>query len=421
MENRDPIAWFLRLRLFAFLAQIAILVTAIYYYKINLPIVAITTILILIPITHIACISINLPSWVCRESTKPLLIFDTLLLTALLFLSGGPSNPFSLVYLVHVVLAAVLLNSLWTWIITWLSIICFAFLYLKTPPLVMHHAGIMTMHLHGMLVSYIVVAILVTYFLNKILSELNFSKSKQRDLLENQRRLAAITTLSTHAAHELNTPLSSIALIAHELDQLVSKAGRFKASQIRSDVALLKNEVKRCSSIIEQFCLNTANIGGEAPQYTAVNELLLEVQQSLNLSIIKVCILGIPNGEFLIQKRPAIWALNALVRNALEASYANSSNPKVEIDVRYIDDQLKFNIIDYAGGISKIDLEKIREPFYTTKTTGVNLGLGVYIAQMVAMQLKGSLEYKSTLGVGTVATISFSTQHINSKLAGGCK
>lgn len=123
-----PLCWFIRLRRLAFAGQGIILIWAVYWLKIELPILALVASLCLIPLGEVLFRffsqyrSGRLPSALVGS----LLVWDTLTLTGLLYLSGGPTNPFSIVYLVQVVLSAVLLGSYWTWGIAALSTTCFA-------------------------------------------------------------------------------------------------------------------------------------------------------------------------------------------------------------------------------------------------------------------------------------------------------
>ena len=91
------------------------------------------------------------------------LVLDTLVLTGLLHASGGPFNPFSVLYLVYIMLAAVVLGAAWTWSLAGLSVACYVALFLLPVPAGVHHAhgaGALSLHLWGMLVAFVVAAVL---------------------------------------------------------------------------------------------------------------------------------------------------------------------------------------------------------------------------------------------------------------------
>src|SRR5262249_15547593 len=99
------------------------------------------------------------------------LVLDTLLLTGLLHASGGPFNPFSVLYLVYIMLAAVVLGAAWTWSLAGLSVACYMSLFLlpaSGPVAHVHGDGALSLHLWGMLVAFVVAAALTAYFVVRL-------------------------------------------------------------------------------------------------------------------------------------------------------------------------------------------------------------------------------------------------------------
>src|SRR6185503_10910009 len=91
------------------------------------------------------------------------LTLDTLLLSGLLHTVGGAYNPFSILYLVHITLAAVVLGRRWTWFLAALSVACYGLLFAANPPAAAHGATDMRIHLQGMWVAFVVATALTAY------------------------------------------------------------------------------------------------------------------------------------------------------------------------------------------------------------------------------------------------------------------
>src|SRR5690606_17010356 len=153
--------------------------------------------------------------WLQRQPGRPALVlgallFDVAALTALLAQSGGPSNPFSVVYLVYVTLGAVLLSPRATSLIVGAAALGYGLLFAlgaaQDPHAHHHHgAGGFEAHLYGMYVALVLAAGLVGYFVSRLSAatrqrELELSEARAR--AAQAERLAALTTVCAGAAHE---------------------------------------------------------------------------------------------------------------------------------------------------------------------------------------------------------------------------
>jgi two-component system sensor histidine kinase RegB len=143
---------------------------------------------------------------------------DIGLLTGMLYLTGGPLNPFGSLYLVQIALATVVLPAAWAWALVALSFAGFGALLVEHRPLLMPDATRMI----GMWVALGVAAAFIVYFLWRIttaLAEREAELTLARNLTARQEKLASLATMAAGAAHELSTPLSTVALVAKELER----------------------------------------------------------------------------------------------------------------------------------------------------------------------------------------------------------
>ncbi|MCO6432522.1 MAG: HAMP domain-containing histidine kinase [Deltaproteobacteria bacterium] len=401
MRNAYISKWYLHLRWFSFAGQLAVLWLATYF-GLTLPLSTILLILTVIPVTNILAYRF-IHSFSRSTSLGLILTLDTLILTAVLGQAGGPSNPFTIVYLLHLVLAAVMLTPSWTWFIAVLSSISFASLFIISRPVPeweMHgaHHGF-SLHLHGMLFAYMTVSFLAAYFLNKILKELRDKESRLNRLKaieENQKRLAALATITAGAAHELGSPLGTIAVVAAEMERRITASGNDHVLQ--EDIKLLKSEVQRCKEVLRELAERTGDRTGEPLQVLSISELLEAATQPL-ITRAEFDLSGVKDERVRVPPKALLAAIKNILANAVE-SYEGMRGI-VRVATVTSERQMLLEISDEGCGIAESALERIGEPFFSTKDPGRGLGLGIYLARLTLEQIGGSLNISSIPGRGT--------------------
>ncbi len=343
-----------------------------------------------------------------RESTVigALFALDTLCLTAVLMMTGGPNNPFSLIYLVHITLSATILTRRQTWALGALSTACFGSLFLWYRPidaLEMHHHGEgLNLHLPGMWVAFAVASFLVAMFSGKIselLREREESLLRMQGELARKDRLASLVTLAAGAAHELNTPLGTIAVVAKELERYAMQLEA--GGVIADDSRLIRTEVERCREILQRMSASGAEPMGEAMSVTRVSSLVHDV--ATVFPNLRTEITADANVELGIPRHAVEQALVAVIKNAFDASPTNSA---VWLSVHHGSGGVRFTVHDSGAGMSAETLRHVGEPFFTTKEPGKGMGLGVFLVQTLAERLGGKFTLESQLGEGTKATLA---------------
>src|SRR5690554_5413814 len=187
LERPSHAAELIRLRWFAIAGQTLMLLAAHLLFALQLPLVAVGAILGVEVAFNFAAIhhaARRQPGE--SERLGLFMVVDMLILTALLYLTGGPYNPFSFIYLVHIALAALVLDSRGTWLLGLFSIACFGSLFLGHLPLpgpagmqgggdAMHHhsSEAMDMHVQGMWLAFAIAATTITYFLGRVARDLD--------------------------------------------------------------------------------------------------------------------------------------------------------------------------------------------------------------------------------------------------------
>jgi len=351
----------------------------------------------------------SLPARFTQDTLGSVFCLDTVCLTAILAFTGGATNPFSLLYLVQITLSAVVLRRLWTWILGALSTAGFGLLFfvrLSGVEFAPHHFDQgLSPHLIGMWIAFVAAAGLITFFTGKISDAL---RKREQDVLVLQEhvakneRLASLVTLAAGAAHELSTPLGTIAIVAKELEHYASNVARDDA--VVGDSRLIRSEVDRCRRILERMSVQSAEPMGEAPSRIRLRELLAQVSQQLPEA--RRAFLGIElaagESEVILPVRATIQSLVALVQNAFDASARNGA---VVIAARQSECSLVIAVRDQGHGMPPNVLRRIAEPFFTTKEPGQGMGLGTFLVRTFAEGLGGRVVFDSVLGKGTTATL----------------
>ena len=333
-----------------------------------------------------------------------LLVFDALALTGLLMLSGGPSNPFSALYFVQVTLAAILLRGFGPWLVWAAASTGYALLFvvdLGSSNTAHHHPApgstdaLFASHLYGMFIAFAVSAAVITLFVSRLsdsLREQSQELAVTRDRVSQVQRAASLTTLAAGAAHELGSPLATIAVVARELERKAD-------GEAADDARVIREEVERCKSILESMSRAAGTVAGEAPIRFPVNALLVELSeawsrpQPLQLE---------PSGDegtvAILPRRALKQTLQVLLDNASDAS-----GPNAPIVLAFRD--RSFQVIDHGAGMSAKVVERATDPFFSTKEPGKGMGLGLYLAQTTVDAMGATFSIESEPGRGTVATI----------------
>lgn len=337
------------------------------------------------------------------------MLLDALLLTALLYLSGGPFNPFSTLYLVNVALAAVLLPARWAWGQLMASLLAFGSLFLlyQLPapgglPLP-SHAELMRLHIEGMWVAFALAAGFIVYFVQRVrraLAAREAELARARDLASRREKVTALATLAAGAAHELATPLSTIAVVAKEVEEALAMGPQ----EVRADLQLVRAQVERCRLILQRMAAGAGEAPGEALVRVPVVDCVkaaLEQVESAERVVVEVsrdaegCAVSAP-------RRALAGALAGLVRNALQASQAPMP---VRIHVVRDDERCWVEVRDHGRGMTQEELHHAGEPFFTTKPPGEGMGLGLFLTRTLVEHLGGQLTLESAIGAGTTARL----------------
>lgn len=423
--------WLLQLRWVAVVGQIATIIGAMILFQMQLPMV--WTLIAVIALTAIT--NIFLKFWISRwrridqhlkQDNSPLpwnllmglvLILDILSLTALLWTTGGPNNPFCLFFFVNLCLSALLLDRSWAWGINALTIFCFSLLMFEHYSVEQLDLGLnrvsnwesFTLEHMGFLAAFATCSGVIVYFMTRLAGELAEQQSevrKAQQLQSNSEKVEALGTLAAGTAHELATPLSTIAIVARDVEQAFEKhPPDFPgAEDVIEDVHLIRSQLERCRGILDRMSSHAGETIGESIQPTTIEDITLtSLEGIIERGRVEVTIDDADKAASIPVPRDALCqAVRGLVQNAIDA---DPSDRAVTIQVASEGEFWLWKIRDQGHGMSPEQLSRVSEPFFTTKPPGKGMGLGVFLANNVIRRLGGSVTFESKPGKGTLAAV----------------
>ena len=347
-----------------------------------------------------------------------LIILDTVLLTLWLGWAGGAVNPFTILYLVQIALAALVLGPRWTWGTAGLAVLCFGLLLLFDPgtgSMGAGHAGQganqLDVHLRGMWVAFALAAALTALFVALLRRDLD---RRERELVlaraEQSRteRLAALSAVVGSAAHELSTPVATLALAAAEIESRLDRASPELRRELDPELEAMRHQAARCRQILDEMGDRAGRARGEGPRRARLADLMEDALRDLAPAQRRRvhCAAVDPDLAVTVPHGAVVRSIAALVRNACDASpVGGSGDERVEIRGGRRGGAVEIAVLDRGKGMSDRELERVGEPFFTTKPMGRGLGLGLYMSRSVIDQLGGSIDLQRRPGGGIRALL----------------
>lgn len=353
-----------------------------------------------------------------RERTLAVIVLlDVLLLTLLILATGGPSNPFTISYLVYITLAAVILRAFWTLAVTAACMAGYGSLFVTAlrAPFDAHatHAAMQPAmgHQVGMWVAFLVAAALTATFVTRIRLALEAREQAlqvARRMAARQERLASLTTLAAGAAHELATPLGTIATAAVELE-LALGSGAFPDA-IAEDARLVRRQVERCRDILDQMSGRAAPSVAQVAQpldvAAIVQHALAGMSRSDQAQVDVAVAPDLPTVHLPLEASARV--IRSLIKNAL---YASSAQQRVTVAVDGFYRTVRVRVRDDGIGMTPEILARAGEPFFTTRPAGAGFGLGLFLVRTFADQWHGQFEISSAPSQGTTAVLHLPVEH----------
>ena len=332
------------------------------------------------------------------------LLTDVIGLTLLFYLTGGSDNPFINYYLVPVTIAAATLPWRYTWIIASVSMAAYTLLmwfYHPVPQFAHYHESVgVNLHILGMWLNFALSAGLVTFFIYKMAHALRSreqSLSQTRESALRNEQIVAVATQAAGTAHELGTPLSTMAVLLSEMRQEAPDN-----PHLVEDIELLRRQVDICKSRLRHLVDSTDRRRMAEPELRDAREWLQGIVQRW-----LVLRPDVSHRLEIADQRGTPWlridttldqAFTNLLNNAADA------NPdEITIRLDWNDTEVVIDIRDHGPGISMDIADRLGETFISTKSKG--LGIGLFLTHATINRFNGGVSLYNHPDGGTLTEV----------------
>ena len=341
------------------------------------------------------------------------LAFDICQLTAMLALTGGIENPFAILYLAPIVIAASNLQLGATLSLAMLAFGSISFISIFHWPLPWDPQApllLPSLYVAGNWISLslgIGFSLIYAWRTADEARRMQAALAATQSALSREQRLSDLGALAAAAAHELGTPLGTIAVVARELERDMGPTAKWT-----EDVRLLRSQAERCREILSQLSQQDTdedNIAKRLPLVALLDEIA-EPHRGFGIDI--TVSTTTPGALSVIRSPEVIHGLGNLVENAVD--FAQTT---VSIDTTWDDQTVQISIVDDGSGFDQEILARLGEPYVTSRAgteasrpTNLNdtahaeghagLGLGFFIAKTLLERIGARMKFGNQAGVG---------------------
>jgi two-component system sensor histidine kinase RegB len=390
-----------RLRWLAIIGQTTAVLMVYYGLNFELPIYACLVVIALAAWLNVALrLRFHMTQRLEPDRAAWLLAFDIAELAVLLFLTGGLQNPFAFMFLGPVLLSATALPPRFTLMLGAFAVACATVLVfvhyplpwdsddpLQLPPIYMMGVWLCILLAIGFIGVY-------AWQITEESRQLSDALAATELVLAREQHLSQLDGLAAAAAHELGTPLSTISVIARELERAIAPNAPHG-----DDVRLLREQAKRCRDILGK--LTELSAGGEPFDRMPLTALIEEVvAPHRNFGVaIDVAAPDDRGTEPVGARNPAIlYGLGNLLENAVDFA-----RERVAVEAHWSDETVEVTISDDGPGFAPEILSRIGEPYVTSRRHQPNdtgeesagLGLGFFIAKTLLERSGTTLSFEN--------------------------
>lgn len=336
------------------------------------------------------------------EGVFALLAFDIVQLGLLLYLTGGLQNPFAILLVAPVVVSATSLRLGHTLMLGCLAVTFttgLMFFRLPLPWFPGQAFDLPLIYVGGVWVAICCTLGFTTIYAFRVAEEarkLANALSATELVLQREQHLSVLDGLAAAAAHELGTPLATIAIVSKEMVNTFSKD-----DPMHEDAQLLRDQAQRCRDILQKLTSFSGD-SSEVLKRQSISVLIEEVVAPLrNLGMaIVVEMDGDETKQPSIDRSPAVqYGLSNIVDNAVD--FASS---EVIVRALWDDDRVEILVRDDGRGFNPEVLDHLGDPYVTTKelsrgSRDHGLGLGLFIAKTLLERNGAQISFSNSRNV----------------------
>lgn len=371
---------------------------------------------------------VNIYTWFRLEDQTPVtsqeifvqLVLDVIAITALLYPTGGASNPIIWVYLLPLMITAIMLPPMYAWYMVILTTTMYTMLMVYNIPLPsiaphLSHASTMhfsdmtnlemleqahaikdktyfNLHIFGMWFGFVFSAGLVAFFVVELAKTLKIRERSLAEARENalrNERIVALGTLAASAAHDMGTPLGTIAIITHEITQDYDYC---RNPDLYEKMMIIEEQINRCKEALSVMSASAGEMRAESGKIMLLSEYLDNVIQQWRTHNARTRLHFFIDPEVnlnreIIAERTLTHALINILNNAAEAT-----NPDLGIEFHATWDReiATITVRDFGAGFPDFLIKFAgQQPVVSGKN---GLGVGLFLSYSTLQQLGGTIE-----------------------------
>ena len=397
----------IQLRWIAVVGQVATIAVTHFGFGVPLPMKVMSAVLACLVLFNIASVlRFRHRREVSNTELFGALLVDVATLTALLYLSGGATNPFVFLYLLQVILGAVLLKPWSTWTMVAVTCVCFAGLALLSRPLALpldHDRGLASHYIQGMLICFALNAALLAVFIKRITRNLRARDARLGDLRQRaaeEEHIVRMGLLASGAAHELGTPLATLSVILGDWRRMPPF---LKNPDLLQELGEMQAQLARCKSIVSGILLSAGEARGESSARTTIGSFLNDLIHEWRATR--------PAVQFAFENRfgddlamVSDSTLKQMICNVLDN--ALEASPRwIRLEAARHLDALTLTVTDAGPGFPPGMLAHFGKPYQSSKGRPGG-GLGLFLVVNVARTLGGSVAARNRPEGGASVTVT---------------
>ena len=335
------------------------------------------------------------------------LLYDLFQLSALLYLTGGILNPFSILMIIPTIVSSTFLSmgtTIILGIITSLLLFIISFTHLPLPGLDSNIFAVPNYYTIGILISILIGLIFLSYFGIRFAGETkkrSEALNKLQEVISKEYELESLGGQAAAAAHSLGTPLATISVVAKELKKEIGNDKEYS-----KDIDLLISQTKRCSEILKKISKKQIEEDNFLSSIK-FEDLLQEIIDSFKETTSKNIELIVDNdiNKIAIRRTPEIiYGLRNFIGNAVKFSRS-----KVKINLNSDQNSIEIKINDDGPGIPEDIITKIGEPYIKSKSKELSsnsgLGLGSFLSKTLLERQGAKLLFRRNSDLGGALVI----------------
>jgi two-component system sensor histidine kinase RegB len=424
---RQNLRWLFILRNLMILSESLLIIISVYGLNIRLPEQQLWLVMLLICSVNIyTSIRLQAEDSVTEGDIFTQLIMDVAAIALLLYLTGGASNPIIWVFLLPVIIAAIMLPHAYAWYMVILTTSMYTVLMAFNVPLPaiephspnpqMIHSGManyemlqqahamsdkhyFNLHIFGMWFGFVFSAGLVAFFVVELARALRTQERSLADARESalrDERVVALGTLAASAAHDMGTPLGTIAIVAHELEQ---EYPIHRFPDLHEKTLIMQQQIERCKQALSVMSASAGELRAESGRVIPLTDYLDDVinQWRTHKPTAKLSFFIDPPVEAdakIIAERTLTHSIINILNNAVEASPPEKG---IEFHASWDLDHITIKIRDFGPGLPPELAEYAGKQPVVSKKRG--LGVGLFLTYSTISRLGGKIDlYNSDSG-----------------------